>query len=114
MDFSLFDQIEREILIDSGTSFVVLPPSVISTLEKKLTHIQYLKVDQEILWPCGEEDLIRYPNVTYYTRGVVFNLTARSYLYLSSARQIVKKIAFFFSNVTIERKNSLSYCNLIN
>ena len=84
-----FDYVAQEVLIDSGTSFSVLPPSVIGALEKQLQHVQSYKINQTFFWPCEEKDLNQYPNITYYTRGVVFNLTAREYFYLTSARNIV-------------------------
>jgi len=79
------DEEASQILIDSGTSFVAFPTSVLDALEEELMEMEHIEIDSEYYWPCSEEDLENYPNITYYTRGIVFNLTARSYFYLSSS-----------------------------
>jgi len=80
-----------QVLIDSGTSFLILPPQLIVALERKLSHVKVIKQGQAFYFPCGEDDLLTYPSITYYTKGLAFNVTARSYLYLSSAIEVDNK-----------------------
>lgn len=80
------DTASKEILFDSGASLLILSRPVISELSAQLLKFDYFHTDNgSYYWPCEEENLAKYPNITFNVKGLPLNITAYSYFLFSTS-----------------------------
>ena len=90
------DTASKEILFDSGASLLILSRPVIAELSAQLLKFEHVRTENgSYYWPCEEENMKSYPNITFNVKKLPLNVTAYSYFLFSST---ITKVIFLLGS----------------
>ena len=84
------DSTAKEILFDSGASFLLLSGAVMKELTNQLKDFDQFSVGVTPFYRCDAEYLEKYPNMTVTVKNMEIVLNVYTYLYFGKPQQLVK------------------------
>ena len=77
------DSTAKSLLFDTGTSYTFVASSVYAIFKAEILSMSYCSEMASgglILCVCKDDDVGQFPNITFVTKGVEFNVTGSDYL----------------------------------